>query len=122
MTTVDTSTPVVVLKCLPYRWHSGTIGVIRSLGRLGIPVYLSGESASNPAARSRYLAGVLHEIPATDPDELLDRLATLPLKKPPVLIPVDDVGSVFLDRHGDELTGKALFPRPPRGLATGLAD
>ena len=31
-------------------------------------------------------------------------------------------GSIFLDRHGDELTGQSLFPRPPPGLATGLAD
>jgi D-aspartate ligase len=122
VTAMDTSTPVIVLKCVPYAWHNGTIGVIRSLGRLGIPVYLSGESANSPAACSRYLAGVLHETPATDAGQLLDRLGTLPFPKPPVLIPVDDVGSMFLDRHGDELTGKSLFPRPPPGLATSLAD
>ena len=109
-------------QCVPYTWHSGTIGVIRSLGRLGVPVYLSGESASSPAGRSRYLSGVLHETPVTQADQLVDRLRSLPLPKPPVLIPMDDVGSIFLDRHGDELTGQSLFPRPPPGLATGLAD
>jgi predicted ATP-grasp superfamily ATP-dependent carboligase/SAM-dependent methyltransferase len=122
VTPVDTSTPVVVLKCMPYPWHSGTIGVIRSLGRLGIPVYLSGESARSPAGCSRYLAGVLHDTPVTDPDELLDRLGSLPLPRPPMLVPVDDVGSIFLDRYGDQLTGKALFPRLPPGLAASLAD
>jgi D-aspartate ligase len=122
VTVVDAGTPVVVLKCLSYPWHSGTIGVIRSLGSLGVPVYLSGESAGSPATRSRYLAGVLHEAPTTDPEELLDRLGALPWRQPSVLIPVDDVGSVFLDRYGDQLTGRCLFPRPPKGLASDLAD
>jgi D-aspartate ligase len=122
VTTVDTRTPVVVLRCVPYAWHSGTIGVIRSLGSLGVPVYLSGESAGSPAARSRHLTGVLHETPTTEPDELLDRLGALPFRQPPVLIPMDDVGSMFVDRYGDQLAGACLFPRPPKGLASDLAD
>jgi D-aspartate ligase len=122
MTTIDTSTPVVVLKCVPYAWHSGTIGVIRSLGRLGVPVYLTGESRRCPAARSRHLRGVLHESPTSDFHDLLDRLERLSLDRPAVLVPVDDVGTLFLDEHGDKLAGSFLFPRPPAGLPARLAD
>ncbi|MGC1210857.1 MAG: methyltransferase domain-containing protein [Micromonospora sp.] len=122
MNRFDTSTPVVVLKCLPYAWHSGTIGVIRSLGRLGAPVYLCGEGRHSPAARSRHLRQVLHETPTTDPQELLDRLRRLRLARRAVLIPMDDVGTLFLDEHGDDLADRFLFPRPPAGLPRRLAD
>jgi D-aspartate ligase len=122
MTTCDTRTPVVVFKCLPYAWHSGTIGIIRSLGRLGAPVYLFGESRLAPAARSRHLRGLLNECPTTDPYDLLDRLQGLRLDRPAVLIPVDDVGALFVDEHGDKLAGTFLFPRPPAGLPARLAD
>lgn len=119
---VDTSTPAIVLKCLCYPWHSGTIGVVRSLGRLGVDVYLSGENRCSPAVRSRYLAGVLHDTPTSDPEELLDRLHRVSLGQPPALIPVDDVGTLFLDQYGDQLTERFLFPRQPPGLSGRLAD
>jgi D-aspartate ligase len=35
---------------------------------------------------------------------------------------VDDVGTLFLDEHGDKLAGTFLFPRPPTGLPARLAD
>ena len=37
--------------------HHGSLGVIRSLGRLGVPVYGVHEGPWAPAASSRYLAG-----------------------------------------------------------------
>src|SRR6184192_4272155 len=40
---VDTSTPAVVLKLDPNPFHHGGLGVIRSLGRLGVPVYAVSE-------------------------------------------------------------------------------
>ena len=53
----DWSTPAVVLKFDPNVMHHGGLGVIRSLGRLGVPVYGVHERPWAPAASSRYLPG-----------------------------------------------------------------
>ena len=49
----DTSTPAVVLKFDPNVMHHGGLGVIRSLGRRGMPVYGMHEGPWAPAASSR---------------------------------------------------------------------
>src|SRR5271154_6087092 len=54
---VDTATPAVVLKLDPNVMHHGGLGVIRSLGRIGVPVYGVHEDPLAPAASSRYLRG-----------------------------------------------------------------
>jgi D-aspartate ligase len=48
---------VLLLKVGHYPLHHGTVGAIRSLGRLGVPVYAIVEDPFTPAARSRRLAG-----------------------------------------------------------------
>jgi D-aspartate ligase len=53
----DVSTPAVVLKFDPNVMHHGGLGAIRSLGRMGVPVYAVQESSWSPAAHSRYLRG-----------------------------------------------------------------
>jgi D-aspartate ligase len=53
----NTSTPAVVLKLDPNVMHHGGLGVIRSLGRMGVPVYGVHEGRLAPAAGSRYLRG-----------------------------------------------------------------
>ncbi|MGH3782562.1 MAG: hypothetical protein ACRDRO_18560, partial [Pseudonocardiaceae bacterium] len=52
-----TTTPAVILKLDHNVMHHGGLGAIRSLGRLGVPVYGVHEDAWAPAARSRYLHG-----------------------------------------------------------------
>ncbi len=59
----DTSTPAVVLKFDQNVMHHGSLGVIRSLGRLGVPVYGVHEGPWAPAASSRYLPGPLDLAP-----------------------------------------------------------
>ena len=54
---LDTSTPAVILKLDHNVMHHGGLGAIRSLGRLGVPVYGVHEDSLAPAARSRYLHG-----------------------------------------------------------------
>ena len=49
---VDTSTPVLVLSAQNY----GCLGIIRSLGRLGVAVHAVDADPPRPAAHSRYLA------------------------------------------------------------------
>jgi D-aspartate ligase len=117
-------TPAVVLKFDPNVMHHGGLGVIRSLGRLGLPVYGVHEGPWAPAANSRYLRGRFFWQP--NPDEVervqaeLVRLADR-IGQPAVLIPTDDAGSIFLAEHGDGLREHFLFPAPPRDLPRRVA-
>ena len=67
----DWSTPAVVLKFDQNPLHHGSLGVIRSLGRLGVPVYGVHEGAWAPAASSRYLAGRFFWQPSPDDPRLV---------------------------------------------------
>jgi D-aspartate ligase len=121
---VDTSTPAVVLKFDANVMHHGGLGVIRSLGRLGVPVYGVHEGPWAPAAGSRYLAGRFFWQPsAADVDRVLMGLQRLAdrIGRPSVLITTDDAGAIFLAEHGRDLRRWFLFPDPPRDLPRKLA-
>ena len=115
----DTTTDAVLLKLDRNVFHHGGLGVIRSLGRLGIRVHAMREDRFAPAAASRYARRTTTPMPAhADPDdvlELLDRLADR-LSGPAVLVTTDDAGAIFLAEHGDKLRPRYLFPAPPAGL------
>jgi len=122
---VDVSTPAVLLKFDPNVMHHGSLGAIRTLGRLGVPVYGIQEGTWAPAAQSRYLHGRIIWWPSpADVRRVSDglRLIADRLGRPAVLIPTDDVGAVFLAEHGDGLRGQFLFSAPPPGLPRQLAD
>ena len=57
MPAIDTSTPAVVLKFDQNALHHGGLGVIRGLGRFGVPVHCVHEERLSPAAHSRYARG-----------------------------------------------------------------
>lgn len=121
---VDTTTPAVVLKFDPNVMHHGGLGVIRSLGRQGVPVYGVHEGPWAPAANSRYLRGRCFWQPSPDDVErvqaglkkLADRIG-----QRAVLVPTDDAGAIFLAEHGEELRPWFLFPDPPRDLPRRVA-
>jgi predicted ATP-grasp superfamily ATP-dependent carboligase len=121
---LDTSAPAVVLKFDPNVMHHGGLGVIRSLGRLGVPVYGVHEGPWAPAATSRYLHGRYYWQPGAEDTERvragLLRLAER-IGRPAVLIATDDAGAIFLAEHGEELRPWFLFPRPPTELPRQLA-
>ncbi|NUP53686.1 MAG: carboxylate--amine ligase [Catenulispora sp.] len=115
----DTATDAVLLKLDRNVFHHGGLGVIRSLGRLGIRVHAMREDRFAPAAASRYARRTALPMPASaDPGavlDLLDRLANR-LSGPAVLVTTDDAGAVFLAEHGDKLRSRYLFPAPPADL------
>ena len=120
-----TSTPAVVLKLDPNVMHHGGLGVIRSLGRLGVPVYGIHEGPLAPAAGSRFLQGRYFWNPGGhDVARLTEGLLRLAdrIGEPAVLIATDDAGAIFLAEHGDALRTHFLFPRPPATLPRRLAD
>ncbi len=122
--TADWSTPAVVLKFDQNMLHHGSLGVIRSLGRLGVPVYGVHEGAWAPAASSRYLAGRFFwqphpEFPQRTVSGLLDVASRIGRRA--VLYATDDAGAIFLAEHGDALRDAFAFPRPPADLPRRLA-
>src|SRR4029453_1266745 len=74
----DTTTPALVLKMGYLPLHHGGLGAIRSLGRVGVPVYGVHEDRFTPAAMSKYLQGRFLWVPeGTDAEELLDGMSTI---------------------------------------------
>jgi predicted ATP-grasp superfamily ATP-dependent carboligase len=104
--------------------HHGGLGVIRSLGRVGVPVYGVHEGPWAPAANSRYLAGRFFWLASpADVDRVLAGLQRLAehIGQPSVLFATDDAGAIFLAEHGRDLRRWFLFPDPPRNLPRRLA-
>src|SRR5947209_3521499 len=116
---VDTGTEAVLLRLDRNVFHHGGLGVIRSLGRLRIPVHTMCEDRFTPAALSRYVRRPVAAMPVSaHPDDVLDVLDRLAerLPGPAVLITTDDAGAIFLSEYGDKLRPRYLFPDPPTGL------
>ncbi|MFN2543946.1 MAG: carboxylate--amine ligase [Actinomycetota bacterium] len=116
-------TPVVVLKVMSGR--CAALGTVRSLGRMGVPVFLVHGDRRAPAARSRYLAGrSIWDVERASDDDRTQRLLDVAerIGARPVLIPTDDVGALFVADHAERLRGSFSFPDQPPGLARTLAN
>jgi D-aspartate ligase len=121
----NTSAPAVVLKLAPNVTHHGQLGVIRSLGRVGVPVYGVHERFYAPAAMSRYLAGRITWGPdASDTDQVTSGLKLIAerIGRPAVLFPTDDIGAIYVAENASELRDYFLFAQPPADLPRRLAD
>jgi D-aspartate ligase len=121
---LDTTVPVLVLKIGRYVIHHGTLGIIRSLGRLGVPVYAIIEDRFTPAATCRYLAGsFVLETEGSRAEPLLTSLITIArrLGRRAILIPTDDLAAAFVAEH-PALEKWFLSPRLPRQLPRLLAN
>lgn len=105
---IDTTTPAVVLKFDQNVMHHGGLGAIRSLGRLGVPVYGVHEGPWAPAATSRYLRGrwIWHP-DAENVERTHAGLLTLAerIGRRAVLIPTDDAGAIFWTRSWRTASG-----------------
>ncbi|NGO67186.1 ATP-grasp domain-containing protein [Streptomyces boncukensis] len=123
---MDRSVPGLIVKVGDYPLHHGGVGAIRSLGRLGVPMYAITEDRWTPAARSRYLREPI--VWPTSGREPRGRLLAGLLRagrrigRPAVLIPTDEEAAVLIAEHQPELTEWFLFPRVrcdlPRRLAS----
>lgn len=123
---VDTSVPALVVKVGQYSWHHGGVGAIRSLGRLGIPVYAVTEDSWTPAAVSRYLKDrfVWRTTGLEDPAWLIAELLDIGRRvgRPTVLVPTDDEIAVLIAEHAAELRGAFLIPEIEPTLPRRLAS
>ena len=118
---IDVTTPVVVLSARNY----GPLGIIRSLGRLGVPVYAVDAGPRRPAATSRYLRGRFRfDIARSSEDETVDALLTVgrTLGRRALLIPTWDETARLASDAYERLAEHFLIPRQPADLAANLAS
>jgi len=125
----DPTVPALVVKLRHSVVHYGGLGVIRSLGRVGIPVYAVHEGPLAPPATSKYLCGGFvwdthGQNAGADPEWLLDGLTAIGerLGRRSVLIPTDDAAAVFIAEHAGDLGRYFEFPRQPTGLPRSVAS
>ena len=122
---MDRSVPVLILQMSVGRLHHGSLGIVRSLGRLGVPVYVFRTGRWAPIPRSRYVAGAFAwRLAGLDPPTVLDDLLAVgrAIGRRAVLIPTDDVGAIFTNDHAAALGEHFIFPQQPAGLARRLAS
>lgn len=120
----DVSVPIVIVQFSPYNLMHGGLGIARTAGRLGIPVYWVDGGGWAPAIVSRYVRGRFvwdTDAPAeTLVEYLLDRGSRIGARA--VLIPVDDIAAGFVEDHAEVLRERFLFPHQPAGLARRLSN
>jgi D-aspartate ligase len=116
-----------VLVLVPPTWIGG-LGAMRSLGRLGVPVYgLAHRSRLVPNA-SRYCAGTFpvgnEGRPLGDATSLVGGLldAGEQLGRGAILLAGTDEWAVFIAEHGEQLQTHFRFPRMSADLVAALAS
>ena len=123
---LDSRLPVLLVRVGHYPIHHGTLGVIRSLGRAGVPVYAVTEEGVTPASTSRYLTGrvKLSSGGEAEQSELLDRLVEVVdgLPARPLLVCTDDEAAVLVAEGAGALAGRAISPAVPPDLPRQLAS
>lgn len=105
----DVSTPVVVVNC-----KLGALAIMRSLGRLGVPLYGVDADPRSPAMLSRYCRErFLYGFDEDRPAEFLDRLLEVGrrLGRPAILIPTSDETAQFVLDHAEPLGRQYIFPK-----------
>lgn len=123
---VDTSVPALLLAVGSYPVHHGSVAAVRSLGRLGVPVFAITKDRFTPTASSRYLRRSLRW-PTTggeDLEVLVSGLLAISerIGARAVLIPTDDEAALLSAQHADVLGRRfmlpAIAPDLPRQLAS----
>lgn len=134
---VDVQTPILILGLAGLSLHHGALGIVRSAGRLGIPVFLAhgvaapdvgasaavAPSARYPIERSRYCRGSVRFGAADDAERKLAALRKFAHEhERAILLAVDDASAMFVEDHGDALAEHFIFPRQPPGLVRMLGS
>jgi predicted ATP-grasp superfamily ATP-dependent carboligase len=117
----DASTPAVVLGC----FRHGGLAIVRSLGRLGVPVYAVHADRWTPGLFSRYCReGVLWDLRTSSAEQSVRFLGDLGRRigRRSVLIPTSDIGAMFVADEAERLAEWFMFPRQDRDLIRSLCS
>src|SRR5215472_3015303 len=114
-----TSIPVTVLPSP----HHGGLGITRSLGRLGIPVFNVDSDRWSPSLFSRYSTRkFVHDLDAISGEESAERLLDFARRggSPSVLMATTDAAARFVADYASALREHFLFPRQSADLVHAL--
>lgn len=117
----DASTPVVVLRSDSH----GGLNIMRSLGRLGVPVFNVDPGRWAPANWSRYCQGkFIWDIERCPGEKSLEYMHEVRRKvgRPCILIPTADRAAKFVADYSVELAADFIFPQAPAQLVHSLAS
>jgi D-aspartate ligase len=117
----DTSVPVVVL----YTYHYGQLGILRSLGRLGISVSGVDPHLTSPGLFSRYCREkFLWDVDGESSKASIQYLLKIAEKigKRSILFLTTDKGSAWLAENADTLNEAYIFPKLPKQTVEALAN
>ena len=113
----------VILSCLG--GEMSALGVVRSLGRQGVPITLISEGHNPELESSRYIQKVVVEPEyLSDPDKGIELLRDLARQESsmPVIFPTADPDTLFLGRYLDKLEDCYKVISPPHELVEMLLD
>ena len=105
--------------------HHGGLGIVRSLGRLGVPVYSIDATRWESAFSSRYCRKrFILDTGSVPPDESIARLLDIGHKIGgfPILIPTTDQGAIWVAEHAEALREAYRLPHQDASLVRVLSD
>jgi predicted ATP-grasp superfamily ATP-dependent carboligase len=122
---IETTVPVLVV----HRGGYADVAVARTLGRLGVPVYLLAQEGVSMAVwssrywkkRTRWEFSRPEEESVACLREIGARLRSTHGSRP-VLLTLGDWVAIFIERHGDCLEEEFTFPRPVRPILRALLN
>jgi len=120
MVPIDASTPVLALKA-----HHGTLGIARSLGRLGVPVHVMHSDLTHPVFSSRYIVrGYAWDFDRAPAELTVSQLVGLghEIGGKPVLIPTSDDTAELVADHAAELAEVFRFQDNPPEVVRALSN
>lgn len=96
----------------PSRGVCTALGVVRSLGRKGVPVILLVEKSGHPAASSRYVEAV-YACGGENEDAVVNALLGIAARigAPAVVFPTSDYHCLLLAKHAEQLEHSFLWSR-----------
>jgi D-aspartate ligase len=93
--------------------HHGALGVARTLGKLGVPVYAVDADAYTPLAMSRYLTkAFIWDSCPTDPESFVNAMSLIAdvIARPAIIIPMDDLSAVMVAANAASLAQWFIIP------------
>ncbi|WP_063763522.1 hypothetical protein [Streptomyces sp. NRRL S-646] len=118
--------PALLVKLGRFPQLHGGLGVVRTLGRMGVPAYAMVEDRFTPAALSRHLAGRFVR-PTTGREEESELVAALlqigrEIGRPAVAVAEGDEAAVLLAENADRLAEWFVLPPVPPALPRRVAS
>jgi predicted ATP-grasp superfamily ATP-dependent carboligase len=108
---LNNTVPVLVLTSSQH----GGVGVIRSLGREGIPVYGVHQNLWEPSARSHYLRGIFKwDFSSSSSDESVSFLLDIgrKIRPRPILVVTSDENALLVAENADTLASEYTLTTP----------